>query len=254
MINPIHLQLSNIVMRKLIALLTGIFIFTSTFSQTWFDLGLKGGAGTSILINQNIWDDRDYNHRISPAHCFGIKAGINLSENHEITFDVLYNQFNQSFLYNQFDSLNNSSALLGSKITYNSMSYLLMYRFNKEGRYSEIGSSIETILNCSTEDDNNLAPSISNNDLTRSFPCLVAGFGAYFMGTDNFGITTGLRISYGFSDIISNSGKNLLLPNFKNYTTYTPSHPLSIQFIIEANFDFAYVAKAQCSRRKLILF
>ena len=79
MINPIHLQLSNIVMRKLIALLTGIFIFTSTFSQTWFDLGLKGGAGTSILINQNIWNDRDYNHRISPAHCFGIKAGINLS-------------------------------------------------------------------------------------------------------------------------------------------------------------------------------
>ena len=84
------------------------------------------------------------------------------------------------------------------------MSYLLMYRFNKEGRYSEIGSSIETILNCSAEDDNNLAPSISNNDLTGSFPCLVAGFGAYFMGTDNFGITTGLRISYGFSDIISN--------------------------------------------------
>ena len=119
---------------------------------------------------------------------------------------------------------------------------------------TQIGSSIETILNCSREDDNNLAPSISKNDLTRSIPCLVAGFGAYFMGTDNFGITTGLRISYGFSDIISNSGKNLLLPNFKNYTTYTPSHPLSIQFIIEANFDFAYVAKAQCSRRKLILF
>ena len=49
MINPIHLQLSNIVMRKLIALLTGIFIFTSTFSQTWFDLGLKGGADAATM-------------------------------------------------------------------------------------------------------------------------------------------------------------------------------------------------------------
>ncbi len=254
MINHIHLQVPNIAMRKLLAVLTGIFIFTSSFSQTWFDLGLKGGAGTSILMNQNILEDMDYNHRISPAYCFGAKIGFNLSENHEVTFDIMYNEFNQHFLYNTYDSLNNSSPLLKSKLSYHSLSYLLLYRFNKEGRYSEIGASIESILKCSIQDDNSSNLQITKNDFTKSNPAIVAGFGAYLLGSDNFGITTGLRISYGLSDLISESGKNIQLPNFKSYPNYTASHPLSIVFIIEANFDFAYVSKAQCNRRKLIFF
>ena len=128
-----------------------------------------------------------------------------------------------------------------------------MYRHNKEGRYSEIGTSIETILNAQRKDEIEKAQ-IEKNDFTKTETNLVAGFGAYLLGSENFGITTGIRISYGLNDLISLAGQNKNLPTFKQYESYSASHPLSIIFIIEANFDFAYVAKAQCSRRKLILF
>ena len=241
-------------MSKRIVVLSVIFIFTKVHSQSWFDVGVKAGGGLSHLINQNIWDDNDYNHRLSSAYCFGAKIGYNLNKNHEFTFDVLFNSFRQSFLYNEMDSIAVNSPLLSASLNYSSISYLLMYRFNKEGRYSEIGTSFETLLSCSRTDENNSVSQISKEDLIQQWPSIVGGFGAYLLGTENFGITTGIRISYGLSDLISKSGKALLLPNFKNYPSYSGSYPLSIQFIIEANFDFAYVSKAQCNRRKLILF
>ena len=241
-------------MRKLLALLSCIFIFTAYHTQSWFDLGLKGGYGTSILMNNNIWDDSDYNHQISGAYSFGGKVGFNFNENHELTFDFMFNEFKQNFLYNQYDSISESSPLFKSSISYKSMSYIIMYRHNKDGRYSEIGTSIESILNVSREDEIDYFQGIERNDFIKSQANIVAGFGAYLMGSENFGITTGLRISYGLKDLISLSGQNKNLPTLKFYDTYNASHPLSIIFIIEANFDFAYIAKAQCSRRKLILF
>ena len=60
--------------------------------------------------------------------------------------------------------------------------------------------------------------------------------------------------AFEFKDIFSENGKSINLPTLKQYDSYSASHPLSILFVLEANFDFAYVAKAQCSRRKLILF
>lgn len=241
-------------MRKLLAVLSSIFIFATFHTQSWVDLGLKGGYGTSLIMNNNIWNDVDYNHQLSGAYSFGGKIGFNFNENHEVTFDLIYNEFNQNFLYNQYDSISESSPLYKSSITYHSLSYILMYRHNKEGRYSEIGTSIETILNVNRKDEIDNFAVITKNDFTKTETNLVAGFGAYLLGSENFGITTGVRISYGLNDLFSLEGQNKNLPTFKSYETYNASHPLSIIFIIEANFDFAYVAKAQCSRRKLILF
>lgn len=243
-------------MRKLLAVLSSIFIFATFHTQSWMDLGLKGGYGTSILTNNNIWDDSDYNHQISGSYCFGGKIGLNFNENHEVTFDIMYNEFNQNFLYNFYDSITESSPLYKSSISYHSLSYILMYRHNKEGRYSEIGTSVETILKVNRKDEIDYFQgiAIAKNDFIANQANIVAGFGAYLLGSENFGVTTGIRISYGLKDLISLAGQNKSLPTFKNYESYNASHPLSIIFIIEANFDFAYVAKAQCSRRKLIFF
>ena len=240
-------------MRKLLTLITCIFILSSSYCQTWFDLGLKGGFGTGIIMNNNIWDDPDYNHRLSPSYSFGGKIGFNFNDNHEITLDILFNKFQQDFLYNQFDSITQSDPLYKSSLSYGSISYLLMYRNNKDGRYSEIGTSIESLLNSSRTDENS-QPAIDLERFNKTQLNVVAGFGAYLLGSENFGITTGIRISYGIKDIFSENGKSINLPTLKQYDTYSASHPLSILFVLEANFDFAYVAKAQCSRRKLILF
>ena len=103
-------------MSKRIVVLSVIFIFTKVHSQSWFDVGLKAGGGLSHLINQNIWDDNDYNHRLSSTYCFGVKIGYNLNENHEFTFDLLFNSFRQSFLYNEMDSIAINSPLYLSLI------------------------------------------------------------------------------------------------------------------------------------------
>ena len=74
------------------------------------------------------------------------------------------------------------------------------------------------------------------------------------MGTDNFGITMGFRFNYDFSDAFTEDNMNF--PAMKNYSTaYTQSHPITAMLVMEANLDFAYMAKAKCkNKRKLILF
>jgi hypothetical protein len=76
------------------------------------------------------------------------------------------------------------------------------------------------------------------------------------MGTDNFGITAGVRMSYMFSDLISPNGQLLNYPQGPNVVvdSYAPSHPLYVQLIFEANFDLAYMARANCGRTKLMMF
>lgn len=242
-------------MRKTISLLSTLFIFISAHSQMWFDIGFKGGVGTGILMNQNIWNDADYNHRISPSYSFGTKFGINLSDYHEITFDFMVSKFRQDFLHNQFDSVTNISPIYESSLSYNSFDYMVLYRHNKDGRYMEIGPSIQSIRKVNFNDEFPSPNTFDLEDVNKLQTNLILGFGAYFIGTENFGVTTGFRISYTLSDLISQKGQEQFFPTQKNYQEYHASHPLFICFLIEANFDFAYFAKAKCtSRTKLILF
>ena len=240
-------------MRKTFSLFSAVFILITIQSQMWFDIGFKGGVGTGILMNQNIWDDADYNHRLSPSYSFGTKFGINLSDYHEITIDFMYSQFRQDFLHNGLDS--NSATNYTSSLTYNSFDYMLLYRHNKDGRYMEIGPSLQNIRKVNFNDEVPSANVFDLDDVNKLQTNLIVGFGAYFIGTENFGITTGLRISYTLSDLISSNGQEDFFPTQKTYPEYKASHPLFICFLIEANFDFAYFAKAKCtSRTKLILF
>ena len=242
-------------MRKTLSLLSALFILISIQSQVWFDVGFKGGLGTGILMNQNIWDDPDYNHRISPSYSFGAKFGINLSNNHEITFDFMASKFRQDFLHNELDSSSMTFPIYESTLSYNSFDYMILYRHNKDGRYMEIGPSFQNIRKVSFEDEYP-SPSVFHLEDVNGFQTnMIIGFGAYFIGSENFGVTTGFRISYTLTDLISQKGQQEYFPVQKNYEQYQASHPLFICFLMEANFDFAYFAKAKCtSRTKLIFF
>ncbi len=254
MIIPLHLQKPNILMRKLLALLCTLFILMTTHGQLWFDIGFKGGIGPGLIMNQNIWDDPDYNHRLTASNSYGAKFGLNFNDEHEITFDFMISNFHQDFLHNEYDSITSISPLFKSNLSYGSFDYMLLYRHNKDGRYLEVGPSIQQIRSIVINDE--YRPSYTSNieHVNQLQTNMIFGFGAYFMGSENFGITTGFRATYNISDMVSENGKVNNLPNLKSYPIYKPSHPLTLCFIMEANFDFAYIAKAQCSRRKLIFF
>ena len=44
------------------------------------------------------------------------------------------------------------------------------------------------------------------------------------------------------------------MPTLKAYDAYKGTFPVTLQLVFEANLDFAYLAKAQCGRRKLLTF
>jgi hypothetical protein len=186
------------------------------------------------------------------------KIGLNFNSNHQITVDVMLNNFNQKFKYSEsIDTTSIGETNYESAIRYKAVDIMLMYRHNEDGRYFEIGPTISNMLSTSRSD--NKLPGGIDNAFTKDAvnPMQIGftiGFGAYFLGTDNFGITSGVRVTYLATDLISNNGINLNYPTGKSYGSYAASHPLLIQLVFEANLDFAYMARANCGKRKLLMF
>ena len=56
---------------------------------------------------------------------------------------------------------------------------------------------------------------------------MTVGFGAYMVGTENFGITAGARLGFDFSDLISEEGKTVNMPTLKAYDSYKGTFPVT---------------------------
>lgn len=246
-------------MRKTTLAILLFFVLNNSFSQNWLDVGLKGGYGGSLLMNGNIWDDPLYNHTLAGSGNFGAKLGFNFNDEHEITLDAMFGSFIQNFNYDiELAAATDTSVLITeghkSSISFKSTSLVLMYRHNKDGRYGEIGPQVTLTRSASRADDYSGAGTFDPSYFNSYMIGFSGGFGAYIMGTENFGITAGFRFSYMFTDLISENGKLVNQPTLKKYDSYKGSYPLYFQLVFEANLDFAYLAKANCGRRKLLTF
>jgi len=246
-------------MRKISSAIFLFLVVNLSFAQSWLDVGLKGGYGFGILNNSNIWDDPGYSHRLNGSGFFGGKIGFNFNDEHEITVDFIYGSFKQGFRYDvDLPILDSTSTIVpteehSSEITFTTMDIILMYRHNKDGRYVEIGPRMSLISNSNRTDDY-YTTAFNPNYFNSNVLGMTVGFGAYMMGTENFGITAGARLGFGFSDLISSDGQSVNMPTLKAYDTYKGTFPVTLQLVFEANLDFAYMAKAQCGRRKLLTF
>lgn len=260
-------------MRKLLAILLIFSGLSHAKGQMWLDVGLKGGVGTDMLFNKNINDDPEFNQQLSLGFNVGGKLGFNFSDFHEMTLDVLYYGYDQKYKYNVLNPVDNSKPQYLRSVKFTGIDFLLMYRHNNDGRYVEIGPQFSLVQNVSAT-DNYPGGTFTTIDLKSQLaPSLVSavfGFGSYLIGTENFGMTTGIRLMYSFSDLMSEDGKNNSFPTNasvypttgtstalenRTYATYTATHVMSAMFVMEFNLDFAYMAKAKCSnKRKLMLF
>ena len=90
---------------------------------------------------------------------------------------------------------------------------------------------------------------ISEN-LVKSYVSAAIGFGGYIMGTENFGVTLGCRISYSLNDIISSTGQQNNFPSNKKYDTYKSSNPLTAMMMLGFDYDVGYFTKTRCKKRK----
>ncbi len=244
-------------MRFLLSL-TFIFIISlNTFSQAWVDCGLKGGFGITNLVNGNVWNESKIDPLISTGHTYGGKLGLNFNLNYQITVDFLTKSSNQKYLFQP--SQNNPKR--EKKIQYNSFDIPLLFRHNSDnGSFMEVGPQISILMGISETTENN---SIENRKDYFEATNLgaVFGFGSFIMGNDNTYLIFGLRIHYGFQDLLSQAGgknSNNYFPinneeNFE-FKNYKPTNPLSGIIYLELNYDLAYLVSSKCKRTVIRFF
>jgi len=234
-----------ILMKKIFTIAI-ILIFSSGINaQPWFDIGIKGGLGSSFMYNKQIFDDQDLTNKFALGYTFGGKLGFNFIQEHQLTFDVLKTGYNQKFSY--FMEGNELIREIGLDV----IDLALMYRHNVSGTYFEIGPqySITSKVTFSDEGGATLNGFAPDEVIDKNFYSIAAGFGGYIFGTDNFGITMGFRVNYTLTDIASESGMNINFPMLVPKEA-DPLRNLGIMFVFEANYDFGYLVSSSCGQRK----
>lgn len=225
-------------------------ISINTYSQLFFDGGLKGMIGTTLLINENVFKDSDYQHLISLGYGYGGKLGINFNESIQIAAEVIFSTFNQKF------SISENGNTWEKQIKISSIDIPFFIRHNKSnGSYFEIGPQYTIVKKV-----NETIPDLSFADASPYFDenyfSGVIGFGGYLIGWENFGISTGFRIVYSLEDII---GGKTVPEGFYTYRSVTyptdkDTNPLSFVFVLELNYDLGYMAKSPCGGRRKFMF
>lgn len=233
------------------------FITFNLSAQQWIDFGIKGGYGANLLINSNAFDDREVNPQLRGGFMLGGKAGYNLATNHEVTFDVIYTGFTGANAYSR--EIDSMTVRYDQEIRMKSLGFQLLYRNNNdEGMYFEFGPELRLIRSVEeTIHYQNTSATVDASDkISDKTYGLVMGFGSYMMGWDNVGITLGVRFNYTLSDLIDSEYQNTTnYPLNGEYDSYSASHPFSAMLVSEINFDFGYLARANCGKRtKLLLF
>lgn len=236
-------------MKKLILISIFSVLMSTTFAQTWFDIGLKGGIGTSFWYNKQIFDKQQIVHKWQPGYTIGGKIGFNFIQEHQITFDVLKSSISQDFTYRPEGWTNSSDAVRA--FTIGGLDMLLMYRANRNGTYFEVGPqwSKYSTVKYSDSGGDFISPLEPSQLISKSNFGVAMGFGGYIFGTDNFGVTTGVRFNYMFNDLASAEGRDANLPIFIPNDNTNPTNNIGVIFMLEINYDFGYLVSPTCGTR-----
>lgn len=219
-------------------------------SQMFFDVGIKGAWGPTVMFNQNIFDDNSYDHQINSGYSFGGKLGVHFNGQHGILAEYNNATSRQNF---EFDY--NGSKTNRNNFTWKHHDIMLLYRYTTAGIYIELGPKYSIVSDVTqqflTEDDLDAKQYFAENYTSGVF-----GFGSYFAGSDLVTFQIGLRLSWAFTDMISEEGMAENYPTIvRTYQSYKKTNEVSGQLTFEVNYAFGRFAKESCSgRKKLILF
>lgn len=246
-------KIHRIAMKNTPLTLAFLLFASLSYSQTWFDLGVKGGYGLDLLYNQNFFNGRDFTPLLSYGYMYGGKVGFNFNTEHSITMDVNTSYFNQQFAYS-FLNADSSRSNYTRGIGFNSLNFLPMYRKMKSSSYVEVGPQYSTVLK-SRGTDSYLGGSDISPYIIKSYYSVVLGFGGFVMGTENFGITLGFRFSYTFNDLVTKNGQLINFPSTTPYATYNKNNPISALMVMEFNYDLGYLVNSKCGKKtKFLMF
>lgn len=220
-------------------------------SQVWFDAGIKGAYGPTMMLDKNVFDDSDYKHKLTPGHAIGGRLGVNFGYHAGVSLEYMAATSNQDFRLN--GELFNSF-----KWKHNDM--LLMFRYSGNGAYVELGGKYSIMGDVTLERTRNSA--VPDEDVSDKFQdnykSGVFGFGSYLMGGDLFTVNLGIRLHFAIDDMVNEAGEELQYPFADVQASYDPAVKTlatAAQLQLEANYAWGRFAKTACSDRwRLFLF
>ena len=223
-----------------------LLCFTLGAQEIWLETGIKGGAGTSFVLNKNILDDKAYNYQFTPMYGFGAKMSLNFGPFHGIALEGMYNQSGQNLEYKQPVT----NITYNNEINWKSIDAYLLYRYIRNRAYLEIGPMYSILQSVEQLDS---GTKLKNPETYyQNYFAGAVGFGGYLAGSNTFTLGLGIRLHYGITNFVSDSGTDLGFPNPGHslfYDKIEPTHVAFGQVILEFNFGIGHWAKTSCSKR-----
>ena len=226
----------------------------SSFSQVWFDLGLRGSAGTSLWINTNNYSNSALSPRFNISWSAGGRVGVNFGEGPGVIVEGLFGQHGAGYKQSMDDGVGGFYNLdRTSKMSVAELN--VMFRWLKNSTYVEIGPSFNFITKISDFDSQFIAP---DNYFNKMMYGATFGIGGLIVGNEKIGLMLGLKINYSFSNLLSDQGMSdkyqMVNPtNDWGATDMKGVHPLSIQVTMEINYSLGYIVRASCGKRSYLI-
>lgn len=233
-------------MKNTIFIIGLLFLFVSSHAQKkktskdnpiWFNLEVKGGGGTSFLINKNISGDDTIKtgQQFNPA--YGIGLGVHFTKGFAMQIEKCWSNFGQKYTY--------SNGLPAQNLSITASEWGIFLRKTSEGSsFVGLGFKTSHISNASIDS------TLQNFSSNLSFINLE--FGGPLWLTNIFDININLRLGYGLNDIVSN--KNYQPGAYKKYDSYKPTSPFVAQLMIGLNWHVGYFATSNCKHKGFLLF
>lgn len=248
-------------MKKLLIIPAFLLIFISSYAQKWVDIGAKGMYNSTWILNANINNDKYAAYDLSFGYGFGGKLGFNFNEKAEITLDVLYSTINQKYMSS---GINNKWT---REVNLAYLDFPLLFKSNKEGTFIEIGPQFSVLMSAKEKfgfETKDALLDYNHNPAEQYFEkkniAAVFGFGSYLFGTENMYVVFGMRVTYGFLDIISKEGGkgqdyHPITPDKSDKpSNYRGTNNLTGGFTLEINYDLGYLVSTKCGKHRVLFF
>jgi hypothetical protein len=170
---------------------------------------------------------------------------------HHVGFNLEYN-----LATSKQDFELNSDLFNSFKVRHNDI--VGVFRYSGNGAYVELGAKTSSIKEVEVETFNPSGTVDATDNFEKNYLSGIFGFGSYLAGDDLLSINLGIRLHWGFDDIVNATGKENNYPLYRHTEQINPSNKTKMaaaQLNLEINYAFGRFAKTACSDRwRLILF
>lgn len=228
----------------------------SSSGGTYIVIGARGGPQATWLFNKNMIDDDAIKYKFSGGGYGGLMLGLHLTEMVAINGECLISSYSRKIASN-IDTISWTSKV---NLTYLEFPVLLHLDF--EGfKYMELGVKFGNLKSArvTIDPDPTGFSGDRKQDYSKSNTALVFGWGTGLWGSGGLLLSTGVRITYGLGDIISDEGgrgdQYVTITDPSNPKSYQKTNIITAAFHLSLDFDLGWMMKSSCGRNyKFVLF